>query len=314
MRIFHAECPYANCRWRCDEPDISNDQQRRASIFHHADIDHNDMQRKLRHRSSNDIWILWIEQLNRYRFNWTLSFRQDAEVSLGTYGLLIEKVLTTKEPVAQQAAWIPVHMQEGLSVRDMAVEQRILMNYRYRRRHALWFVSNCGPKQRFEYYQQLQQFYPIRTFGQCFESKCDRDHSCQSEQSYLAMFYLAFESQTCKDYVTEKFWRAIGFGMIPIVLGPSKQSYLDLNMPSSAFIHVDDFPSSKELAIHLHRIENNYDLYREYFQWWHRYEVFNDINDLEAIRMCELCMLLNKQTTSEHSFYSNINRWYRTAC
>ena len=58
------------------------------------------MREKLQSRSYNDIWILWIdeanrqlEHLNKYKFNWTLSFRQDSEVSIGSYGILM--IITT---------------------------------------------------------------------------------------------------------------------------------------------------------------------------------------------------------------------------
>ena len=78
------------------------------------------------------------------------------------------------------------------------------------------------------------------------ENKCNKNDQCEISQSQLALFYLAFESQTCTDYISEKFWRALYYGMIPIVLGPSKQSYIDLGVPSTAFIHVDDFYSIKE--------------------------------------------------------------------
>ena len=163
-------------------------------------------------------------------------------------------------------------------------------------------------------YEQLKNLYPIKAFGSCVENKCDKNNKCEYEQSHLALFYLAFESQTCTDYISEKFWRALYYGMIPIVLGPSKQSYIDLGVPPTAFIHVDDFYSIKELAKYLHDISNDYFLYREYFQWLNQYDVFFNINDLEPIRMCELCMRLNIQNKNEHRFYTNIHQWHRTGC
>jgi hypothetical protein len=278
------------------------------------------MRNKLAHRASNDIWILWIdeanrniEDLNQYQFNWTLSFRQDSEVSIGSYGILIQR--NSKSPTSYNNPDLRrILTDANIPVTNMYLENRIFMNYRFRHKHALWFVSNCSPKRRLEYYEQLKLHYPIEAFGVCVENKCDKNKHCESEQSHLALFYLAFESQTCTDYITEKFWRALYYGMIPIVLGPSKQSYLDLGVPESAFIHIDDYQSAASLAKYLQRISNNYFLYRQYFQWLNHYEIFYDITELEPIRMCELCMRLNMQQSQDHSFYRNIHHWHRTGC
>jgi len=282
------------------------------------------MNRKLQHRSYNDIWILWIDEanrqiqnLNQYNFNWTLSFRQDSEVSIGSYGFLVPQDRTKSVQnnyLSNKTDLIQVFISRDINPTDTSIEDRILFNYRYRHKHALWFVSNCGPKRRLEYYAQLKKYYPIKAFGVCVANKCDRNNQCAHEQSHLALFYLAFESQTCKDYITEKFWRALSYGMIPIVLGPSKQSYLDLGIPESAFIHVDDFRSAKKLANYLHEIANDYFLYRKYFQWLNQYEAFDDIKVLEPIRMCELCMRLNMQRHQDHSFYTDVHNWHRALC
>ncbi|CAF1367190.1 unnamed protein product [Adineta steineri] len=323
-RVFHPQCPYSNCRWSCENPSMNDKNIRRASVFHHVDMNETEMHRKLQHRSYTDIWILWIDEanrsishLNQYNFNWTLSYRQDSEVSIGTYGVLIpqdKNKFFSNDNLYNNSNFLQLFINRNIPIPDMTIENRILFNYRYRHKHALWYVSNCGPKRRLKYYTELKNYYPIKAFGSCVENKCDKNKQCEGEQSYLALFYLSFESQTCKDYITEKFWRALYYGMIPIVLGPSKQSYLDLGIPQSAFIHVDDFPSAKLLASYLHTISNDYFLYRKYFQWLNQYEAFFDINVLEPIRMCELCMRLNMQEYQEHSYYRNIHEWHRISC
>ena len=37
--------------------------------------------------------------------------------------------------------------------------------------------------------------------------------------------------------------------------------------PERSYIHVDDFAGPKELADFLHRLDQDDDLYNEYFQW-----------------------------------------------
>lgn len=289
------------------------------------------MTEKLQTRSSSDIWILWIDEANRqlehlndYRFNWTLSFRQDSEVSIGTYGLLIRHEddgvpIHSSNQSDARLSFDFLHMlsSRNLLVTDLNLETRLFTNYRYRAKHALWFVSNCEPRRRLDYYEQLKKHFPIQAFGLCIQNEknpCQKSDACELTHGYSALFYLAFESQTCIDYITEKFWRALSYGMIPIVLGPHKQSYLDLGVPESAFIHVDDFPSAKALANQLHRIANDYFLYRQYFQWLNHYETFYHMEDLEPIRMCELCMRLNLQDSREHRSYTNMHQWHRAGC
>ncbi|CAF1277758.1 unnamed protein product [Adineta steineri] len=328
--IFHPQCPYTNCEWKCQNSPINDENIRRASVFHHVDINTDEMHVKLKTRSHNDIWILWIDEanrqlkhLNQYKFNWTLSFRQDSEISIGTYGLLIENnsnkksYSTNTSDLILSSDFLYILTNRNILITDFTIENHILTNYRYRSKHALWFVSNCEPKARLNYYERLKNYFPINAFGSCInnaENKCNKNDRCEFEQSRLALFYLAFESQTCTDYITEKFWRALHYGMIPIVFGPNKQSYLDLDIPPSAFIHVDDFKSAKQLGEYLHKVANDYFLYREYFQWFNQYEIFYQTNDLEPIRMCELCMRLNMQNGNEHRFYTNIHRWHRTEC
>ncbi|CAF0922723.1 unnamed protein product [Adineta ricciae] len=330
-QIFHRECPYKNCQWKCKNPSTNHENHRRASIFHHVDINKDEMHTKLKVRSPYDIWILWIDEANRqlkhlndYYFNWTLSFRQDSEVSIGTYGLLVpddsNDILhsTNMSDLILSSDFLYILTNRNVIITDFVLENHILTNFRYRSKHALWFVSNCEPKARLNYYKQLQYYFPVRAFGLCIdgsdEAKCQKNDRCEFDQSRLALFYLAFESQTCTDYITEKFWRALYYGMIPIVFGPNKQSYLDLGIPKSAFIHVDDFQSAKHLGEYLHEVSNDYFLYREYFQWMSQYQIFYQTYDLEPIRMCELCMRLNMQNSKEHRFYRDIHQWHRAGC
>ncbi|CAF3778380.1 unnamed protein product [Rotaria socialis] len=329
--IFHPQCPYKNCIWSCDKSPMNHENIRRANIFHHVDIKPEDIHEKQKYRSHHDIWILWvdeanrqIEHLNEYKFNWTLSFRQDSEISIGTYGLIIESdnnnyihANNNSDAIMFSSDFLYILQNHSILLSDITLENYILTNYRYRSKHALWFVSNCEPKQRLNYYEQLQRYFPVDAYGSCINNvkkTCNKNDQCENDQFRLAFFYLAFESQTCTDYITEKFWRALHYGMIPIVFGPRKQSYLDLGVPKSAFIHVEDFSSPKQLGKYLHNIVNDYFLYRDYFQWRNQYEIFYETNDLEPVRMCELCMRMNMQDQNEHRFYSNIHQWHRSEC
>lgn len=187
------------------------------------------------------------------------------------------------------------------------------------------FVSNCRPQARLKKFHSLRQVYPIIAFGKCISSndtysldarihstaKCDRQSSCESLYLSTSKFYLAFESQTCKDYVTEKFWRTLSVGAIPIVSGPERTDFARLAPPHS-FVHVDDYSSDDELARALNSIATNRTLFRQYHQWRRYYDVLYQSKEVDPYRFCELCYRLN--SNQQRIWYENINQWFLEKC
>ena len=75
-------------------------------------------------------------------------------------------------------------------------------------------------------------------------------------------FYLALENSNCKDYVTEKLFRALQVGVVPIVSGPLEQERADIGYrqfaPShKSLIYADDFAHPRDLAHFVAQIERN---------------------------------------------------------
>ena len=70
---------------------------------------------------------------------------------------------------------------------------------------------------------------------------------------------MAFENSICQHYVTEKFWNALRALTVPIVL--KRSVFTGMDVPSNAFIAVDDFLSVNELVEHLKALSNNTEEY-----------------------------------------------------
>ena len=90
---------------------------------------------------------------------------------------------------------------------------------------ALWIVSHCTTSSRREkYVAELQKYMPVDVYGACgnLTASKDRDEETKLIQEYK--FYLAFESATCRDYVTEKFFRRMTQGIVPVVFGGADYS------------------------------------------------------------------------------------------
>lgn len=277
--------------------------------MHKRDLDYKKL--NLIKRNSEQIWVLWHDEsnekspeINKYKFNWTITYRTSAEASIGAYGLTIvkEKVWSIEE----FNKWIDNEFIK-------------------RKNRAVWFVSNCGPKKRLKKFRSLRDYYPIIAFGKCIssnetfslnieneiETNCNRQSSCEKNYLTNSKFYLAFESQTCTDYITEKFWRTLALGAIPIVSGPIRDNFIRLAPPHS-FIHIDDYKSDDELAKHLNLIGTNKNLFKKYHLWRRYYDVYHEGKDLEPYRFCELCYRLN--TNKQRIWYENINQWFLDKC
>jgi glycoprotein 3-alpha-L-fucosyltransferase len=176
------------------------------------------------------------------------------------------------------------------------------------------FVSNCNAKKRLQYYEQLKEHFPISAFGKCvvnqtnYSQKCTRRSQCGLEKLSTSKFYLAFESTILRrDYITEKFWRTLYHGAIPIVLGPKRQDYERVAPPNS-FIYAEDYSNPQALAKHLNDVTTNQNEYEKYHKWRINYETRYLGQDVEPFRFCELCYKLN--TNKDRIWYNNINKYF----
>ena len=92
-KVFSKECPYKNCKFSCDLNDLARAD---AVLFHESDmkyymksdVNYIDRIAKMHRKNSNQIYILWndeanevLESFDTIKFNWSLSYRYDAEVS-----------------------------------------------------------------------------------------------------------------------------------------------------------------------------------------------------------------------------------------
>jgi glycoprotein 3-alpha-L-fucosyltransferase len=176
------------------------------------------------------------------------------------------------------------------------------------------FVSNCNSTKRLQYYEQLKEYFPISAFGKCIvnltnsSQNCTHRSKCELQKYSTSKFYLAFESTAVRlNYITEKFWRSLSLGLIPIVLGPKRRDYEQVTPPNS-FIYAEDYKNPETLAKHLHDIATNQNEYEKYHQWRIDYETHYRGQDLEPFRFCELCYRLN--TNRDRIWYTNINQYF----
>lgn len=136
----------------------------------------------------------------------------------------------------------------------------------------LWIASNCGVSQRQALVQKIMANIEVDRVGKCLNNKplegppANKDWTRGLQQMSRYKFYLAFENSNCDGYVTEKYWRPLHIGQVPVVWGAPKSSYMLPSAEKSA-IFVDDFATVKDLTDFLHYLDGNDTAFNEYLQW-----------------------------------------------
>lgn len=84
----------------------------------------------------------------------------------------------------------------------------------------------------------------------------------------------------------------------------ARPSDYEYSAPYRSYIHVDEFPSPKDLADYLHTLDKNDELYNSYFKWKGTGEFIN------TFFWCRVCAMLHDEQSTK-SWYEDINKWWR---
>lgn len=277
------KCQVSNCFLTDDRARMVDAD---AALFHHAAITASGP------RPKNQIWILYMLECPYHTpglssvknvFNWTATYRRDSTI-VAPYEKF--RFFNASQPQKKQTK-----------------------NYaKQKTKKVAWFVSNCGAQnRRREYADELSNHIPVDIYGACGPLKCPRHVSdrCFEMLNKDYKFYLAFENSNCRDYITEKFFvNGLQHDVIPIVMGAHPDDYRKVAPPHS-FIHVDDFESPAALAAYLHKLDQNDDLYNEYFKWKGTGEFIN------TFFWCRVCAMIHAADNHKPSWYEDIDTWWR---
>jgi len=160
-----------------------------------------------------------------------------------------------------------------------------------KRKGVLVVMSNCRYDQsgRNWYIRALSNFTQVDYGGAC-SRKAPLARAVGSNPAWQQYrFYLAFENSRCKNYITEKFFRSLLLGMIPIALGAPREDY-EAVAERGSFLHVEDFASPQELALQIERLMDDDSAAMALHDWRRRW----DVGQVEAKRMpCLFCRALS---------------------
>lgn len=169
-----------------------------------------------------------------------------------------------------------LHSFEDITNRKYYVETSLKNEYLKDIAPIMYLQSDCETStERDAYVKELMKVAKVDSYGACLNNKkmppkfksdylnnLDEDEFLKFIARYK--FVVAIENGACNDYVTEKFWRAIKVGTVPIYFGsPSIKDWLP-NEKSA--ILLEDYPTPKILYEHITQLLNNDSLYEEYLQ------------------------------------------------
>ena len=247
-------------------------------------------------RRPDQVWILankeppphlWGNiQIFNGVFNWTRWYRTDADVWL-PYGV--------------------VHMYNETEQVDATNELKGRNFYKEKSKGIALTISNCfDAGRRYQIIKELNKFIDIDKYGKCYDKICG-DIAHQDDQSCGRLlrhykFYIAFENNFCKDYITEKYWLALEREQIPIVNW--KYFTPSIVVPNS-YINIFDFDSIEKLANYLTHVSSNETLYNSYFDYKKIYTNRPDVCDT-----CSVCHALHDRNRPVQ-VYTDIEGWVR---
>ncbi|XP_067944446.1 alpha-(1,3)-fucosyltransferase fut-1-like [Watersipora subatra] len=180
---------------------------------------------------------------------------------------------------------------------------------------AFAYVSNCAglSGKRLPLMKALSKHIIINIYGRCTNNApCLRgDRVCEGATHSEHRFYLSFENSLCKDYITEKFWKALysAGNFVPVVIGGTSMAEYTRVAPPDSFIHAYNFSSIDSLGEYLRHLMNDDAAYNRYHEWRHKYNVKSFTIPHESV--CKLCQLANHpeqlQPNQQRNFAEEFN-------
>lgn len=140
----------------------------------------------------------------------------------------------------------------------------------------MYLQSDCETStERDIYVKELMKYVDIDSYGTCLNNKklpikFTEDYLNKlHDDDFLRFiarykFVIAIENGICNDYVTEKFWRAIKVGTVPIYFGsPLIKDWFPNNRSA---ILLEDYPTPEIMSKYITKLMNNDTLYESYLE------------------------------------------------
>ncbi|GFQ76951.1 alpha-(1,3)-fucosyltransferase 11 [Trichonephila clavata] len=216
-------------------------------------------------RKNNHLWALLHEEspMNNYifshtpgikLFNYTATFSRESDFPLTTQFIPSLEYFTERKPV-------PIEEKNKYRKKGLAP--------------VLYLQSHCNvASDRDRYVKQLMKYMDVDSYGKCLHNK-DLPPQLLSTETYdkeelfsfisKYKFHIAYENALCDDYITEKLYRALYVGSIPIYKG--SDTVKDWLPSNESVIMIDDFSDPYDLANFIEELDQSDRLYNQYLEY-----------------------------------------------
>ncbi len=261
LRI-ETECPRGTCLFTQSRTELTNPNTKvSAFLFYGTDFKLHDLPLP---RKPHHLWALLHEESPKNNwilatpkgislFNITSTFSRYSDYPLHLHYLHTLELLL-------QPPRTPTHLKSKGSVGLV-----------------MYMQSACDPpSDRDSYVRELMKYVSVDCYGKCQHNK-DLPGSLVNPLTSLGTrnegvmeiigkykFVLSFENALCHDYLTEKYWRPLYAGAVPIVRGSPTIRDWDPSSTHPSIIIADDFDGPKSLAAYLLRLDRNDTEYNHY--------------------------------------------------
>ncbi|XP_054711973.1 alpha-(1,3)-fucosyltransferase 10-like [Uloborus diversus] len=220
----------------------------------------------LHEESPKNNYLFSMEKVMKL-FNHTATFRRESDLPLTL------QYLQSLDSLKSKKFFVPTAVK-SLKSKELAP--------------VVYVQTDCNtPSERDSYVEELAKHIPVDSYGKCLQNKelppglTDAASSFNSEAFFFILsqykFNLAFENAVCRDYITEKLWRPLEIGSVPIYYGsPAVEDWLP--NPESAIL-AKNFASPKHLAEHLLRLKADDEAYERHLE----HKILNKISNKRLI-------------------------------
>ena len=255
-------CPKSTCMSTQNRRYLA-DTHTRGIFFYGTDLEPSDMPFP---RHPTHEWALFHEEspMNNYMlvhgttlslFNHTATFRRESHFPLTTQHIPSLEYLMERKPS-------PVKEKNSLRQQGLAA--------------VAYIQSHCDvASDRDRYVKELMKHIAVDSYGTCLNNKQFNDNLKDPVESmhtdeFLKVigqykFIISFENAICKDYMTEKLFRTMHVGSVPIYKGSVNAE--DWMPDEKSVILIDDFETPKELAEYIIYLDKNDEEYMKYLNY-----------------------------------------------
>ncbi|XP_045608866.2 alpha-(1,3)-fucosyltransferase 10 [Procambarus clarkii] len=272
-------CHLGSCFFTEDRGAYLHHPRTEAVLFYGSDFSVEDL--PLPRRSPHQWWGLLHEESPKNQplfdhqqvlelFNLTATFRRESDFPLTLQHLESMESLTSGSEFVVTSVKTQLMAEEDLAP-------------------VVYVQSDCDtPSERDAYVQQLSKYIKIDSYGSCLHNRDLPPHLHDPADTFDHVdfraivakykFTLAIENAACDDYITEKLWRPLTLGSVPVYWG--SPSVKDWEPNPRSVIPVTEFESPQQLAWYLYKLMENETLYESHL----KHKLKQKVDNLNLVR------------------------------